>query len=351
MNYYIKGFNGLRAISISFVLLEHLGVYDLWSPFFREKVWPFVCGTSGVNIFFAISGYLITTILLREKEKNGNISIKNFFARRFLRLMPPLILFVITVGLIMFWGPDGIKVSKLGLIFASFYCLNFAPRILWTHEITHTWSLAIEEQFYLIWPWVIKYGNVAKRIIGFCIAMVFLSLAFIAYKGQIADIFVGFRIMKWFIPASAPIFLGALAGFLNFRHELLFSKYFSKNWMLVIGIVLSISSLILPSQLLDYFMIVHALGTTIVLLYVVHRQQSVLTNTLEFTPINYIGKISYGIYIWQGIFLTTGPGGKLWVQQFPHNVIITLGVAIISFHTLEKYALSYKKYFSYNLKQ
>ena len=85
-NNYIKGFDGLRAFSILFVVLTHLGVYGILchGEFYSRRVIMLINGTTGVNIFFAISGFLITTILLREKQAVGKINLKNFFARRFL---------------------------------------------------------------------------------------------------------------------------------------------------------------------------------------------------------------------------------------------------------------------------
>jgi peptidoglycan/LPS O-acetylase OafA/YrhL len=100
---YIRGFDGLRAVSIVFVVLTHLGVYSMMPPgiLSSSRFTMLVNGTTGVNFFFAISGFLITTILLKEKQTTGKIHFKNFFIRRFLRLLPTLLVFYLTILILM----------------------------------------------------------------------------------------------------------------------------------------------------------------------------------------------------------------------------------------------------------
>src|ERR1035437_4011289 len=99
---YIRGFDGLRAFSIVFVLITHLGFWINHGIDNFEYSLVFK-GSSGVYIFFALSGFLITSILLREKEKNGHINFKNFFIRRFLRLLPTLLIFYMVLFLLFYF--------------------------------------------------------------------------------------------------------------------------------------------------------------------------------------------------------------------------------------------------------
>src|SRR6476661_8597167 len=96
---YIKGFDGLRGISIILVLLNHLWLPQAFSEdsFLRKNYFLF-SGNAGVMIFFTLSGFLITLLLLREKMGNGQINFRKFFTRRFLRLLPPLIIFYLIVS-------------------------------------------------------------------------------------------------------------------------------------------------------------------------------------------------------------------------------------------------------------
>jgi peptidoglycan/LPS O-acetylase OafA/YrhL len=88
-----------------------------------------------------------------------------------------------------------------------------------------------------------------------------------------------------------------------------------------------------------------AIGFGILILWIFHNQKSKLVGWMEMKPIVYLGKISYGIYVFQGLFLLTGPGSELKFQQFPLNIIFTLGLAVLSYHLFEKPILRYKNQF------
>lgn len=98
---YIKGFDTLRAISIAMVVTAH-SLPNLWIQ--DHRIWYLISGDTGVLVFFVISGFLITTLLLKEKRMNGIINLKKFFARRFLRLLPPLVIFYLAILVLMTTG-------------------------------------------------------------------------------------------------------------------------------------------------------------------------------------------------------------------------------------------------------
>ncbi|HMT97304.1 MAG TPA: acyltransferase family protein [Ferruginibacter sp.] len=101
---YIRGFNGLRAFSVFFVVSTHIGLYEflLKRGFYHPNLDVLFSGNTGVQVFFTLSGFLITLILLKEYNKKGSISLKNFYIRRFLRLLPPLIILLCLVSIFMF---------------------------------------------------------------------------------------------------------------------------------------------------------------------------------------------------------------------------------------------------------
>jgi peptidoglycan/LPS O-acetylase OafA/YrhL len=88
-----------------------------------------------------------------------------------------------------------------------------------------------------------------------------------------------------------------------------------------------------------------SIGVSILLIYIYYNQDKKIVDILNNKYLSYIGKISYGIYVYQGLFLRTGPGGKLWIQQLPQNLILTFLVAILSYHFLERPVLKLKKRF------
>src|SRR5665213_839715 len=149
---YIRGLDGLRAFSVLLVIASHMGILSTLpeTPWFRDRFYLLFSSTQGVHIFFVISGFLITRLLLKERLETGRIHIKNFIIRRFLRLMPVLYLYLGIQAALM---AAGIMTRNwLGLLIAAFYMFNFAPRIVCSNELSHLWSLAVEEQFYLLWP-------------------------------------------------------------------------------------------------------------------------------------------------------------------------------------------------------
>ena len=139
----IPSLDGLRAISIGLVLLGHATRFGLGHSFlFRLAVAHAVLG---VDVFFVISGYLITTLLLEEKIKFGTISLRLFYLRRALRILPAFLVFVGTLFVLSALGYIDIP-SRLW-IFVLTYTSNFTPRV-W--DVGHLWSLSVEEHFYFL---------------------------------------------------------------------------------------------------------------------------------------------------------------------------------------------------------
>ncbi|MEH6745904.1 MAG: acyltransferase family protein [Maribacter arcticus] len=149
---YIKGFDGLRGISILLVIITHLGWFENIDIFgsYDRKFKYLLSGTTGVNIFFTLSGFLITNILLNELNKYGTINFKTFFLKRFIRLLPPLFLFLVIIFILML--SNILTTNYSGILYSFFYIYNFIPRSLYSAELGLTWSLSVEEQFYLFWP-------------------------------------------------------------------------------------------------------------------------------------------------------------------------------------------------------
>ncbi len=146
---YIPGLDGIRAIAVLIVLIAHMGF---------EHIIP---GGFGVTVFFFISGFLITRLLLAESDTKGQIGLKNFYLRRFVRLYPALIFMIF--GSVLLYGLLGLGVPSMTQLAAGiFYFTNIFQVSFQTYggdmpvmPWTHLWSLAVEEHFYLIFPLVI----------------------------------------------------------------------------------------------------------------------------------------------------------------------------------------------------
>ncbi|MBN8736667.1 MAG: acyltransferase [Xanthomonadales bacterium] len=150
---YVSGrmpsLDGFRAVSILMVLCGHLGGTRGF-PLTASAIshWTGDLGALGVQVFFVISGFLITSLLMSERQQTGTISLKNFYLRRVLRIFPAsyTLILMLLVATLLGW----LDLTARDFIFASTYTVNYYPHHPW--QIGHLWSLSVEEQFYLLWP-------------------------------------------------------------------------------------------------------------------------------------------------------------------------------------------------------
>src|SRR4029077_2271009 len=154
----VPSLDGLRAISIGFVLIAHLAGtrgFLNWQFLRQYPLGPF-----GVRVFFVISGFLITSILLNELRQTGRIALGRFYFRRTMRLFPACYVLIIATA---FLALNGFAHLKRGdLLFAATYTINYHEVSVSGWPLGHLWSLAIEEQFYLLWPATLMLLGIAR---------------------------------------------------------------------------------------------------------------------------------------------------------------------------------------------
>lgn len=339
---YIKGFNALRAFSVFLVVITHLDFSVLFpnTDFFMLRVWPMISGSFGVQIFFVLSGFLITRILLHEKQKKQSISIKNFFIKRVLRLFPPLIIFFILIGIANLFGY--ILNAKESLLYGVFYIYNFVPKAIYLSEMGHLWSLGVEEQFYLTWPFLVAFTKKIKALIFIGMLFILVCCCFIVFmqNSELANLYF---IERWFIPASCPIIVGCLGAILNVHYTSVVNSICSHKTLILLSIILTYSfTIYAPEMLVPLGILTRSIAIVLVLQLIVLSQDKKWVQALEFKPLVYVGTISYGIYMYQGFFLRTGGGSSVWFQQFPSNIIFALALAVISYELIEKPILKLK---------
>jgi len=122
-------------------------------------------------------------------------------------------------------------------------------------------------------------------------------------------------------------------------------RFEKNNKLIIFAVLIILSCLYLPKFLLPIFSIIQAFGVSLLLIWLYFNQSSGLCRVLELKPLTYVGRISYGLYVYQGLFLKTGPGGELWIQQFPNNILLTIAVSVLSYHFIEKKVLKLKSRF------
>jgi Predicted acyltransferases len=332
----IKGLDGLRGISVLLVIFSHAMIFDRlgWrDPIFRK----IVSAENGVSVFFVLSGFLITLLLLREQKQTGSINVLNFYARRTLRIFP-LYFLAITLVLVL----DLLSVISLRSCtyqYAYTYLFNFVPKQCSFSAFSHFWSLAVEEHFYIVWPFVFLLGP--RIAIGLLLA--FLAAVQIWDTSLFSAYASTHSINRWTFPAAAPIVYGCLAAYIAASPAV-------SGWMgkaTVSRAVLVAAILGVVGYVAGMPRIYFLAGVALLILFMYFNQRSLLVRSLEFRPLAYIGLISYGLYVWQGIFTGNGP-----YRQFPafpppidYGLLLTFIAAPLSYAFFEKPIMRLKRRF------
>ena len=299
----IPSLDGLRAASVGLVIAGHYLGYmpGLEGRFpYAQLSWA---GQSGVDVFFVISGFLITYILLQEDKANGAISLRRFYLRRLFRIFPPFYVYLATVIILSVWG--AVPQERRNLISAATYTWNYmshAPSWL----LGHTWSLSLEEQFYLVWPPCLvllgkkksRYLAVAcivfsplSRLATYVLAPSLRGMVPVMLHTRLDTIMFGCAIALFW---GEPRFHAAIAKFL--RADV---ACFSTLYILVAP---TLSQLFQARY--DWFIgyPLRGLLISIVMLYVVCKPASRMGHVLNLGPVRHLGVISYSLYLWQQMF-------------------------------------------------
>ena len=345
----IPSLDGLRAVSILLVLLQHtVQRYGLHHPV-GWKLWAVSNGAFGVYIFFVISGYLITSLLLHERETRGSISLRGFYLRRFFRIFPPLYVYVGLIVLLGFLGR--IAVTRTDILSALFFFHNYGPTgSSWALE--HFWSLSVEEQFYLIWPlvlvWSLRRPGDAGRWRAAKIACVVIAISPIV---RVAAVGLHSPAISPFLHAGTgfhmradSLMFGCVAALLEGRSS--FERIYraaTRVWWLPLGVIVLCD--VLETKLgnrWDFTAGFTLTGAAIMmfLLWTVRNPQTRTGRFLNSGVVAHVGVLSYSIYLWQTLFLHGSSvaifGGQTIFNTFPGNWIAILVVAEISFYVVER---------------
>jgi len=341
----IPSLDGLRAISIVMVLASHAAVSVPSLAKHPLLLYTVFNGNRGVSVFFVISGFLITSLLLKEEEWIGKISLKNFYIRRIFRILPPFWTFVAVVALL--WKLGTIQTSWSQLAVALTFVRDYIPGDWWTG---HSWSLSVEEQFYLLWPaTLVLIGKRKSLWIAFGLILAapgirVLSHLFVTGKaGPIENYMFHMRMDSLMFgcvmalvqksPAferlekrllSWPGMFGALSFFLFVSGYL--NQRFQAYYMYPFGYTLE------------------GLAISYLLLYFVRKPKSIGGAILNSRLLLHIGLISYSLYLWQQLFLTDLLRASI-LGKFPLNLIFALGAAELSWTFVELPALRLRRRF------
>jgi peptidoglycan/LPS O-acetylase OafA/YrhL len=309
----IPSLDGLRAISISLVVAGHWAELRL-----RPSTGADIAGAFanlGVRIFFIISGYLITTLLLKEHAQTSTIQLRDFYIRRAYRILPAAVAFMLPV-FVIFWH----DLRWYHIAAAALYLANFDFGHPWF--LGHLWSLSVEEQFYFLWPGVLKkWYRHRVAILGAVIAFSPLyrtACHFFGLHGRADETF----------PAVADILaIGCLLAIFAPRLPRISSA--AATFMLIpivlVPIYTGVHHFHITSILLLVLWPVMHVSIAGLLLHVVQRAYKLLNTR----PVMWLGKISYSLYLWQQLFVY-GTHARPW-----YYVFFALALASASYYLVE----------------
>jgi peptidoglycan/LPS O-acetylase OafA/YrhL len=293
----------------------------------------------GVDVFFAISGFLICGLLLREYEETGDISLRRFYIRRCFRILPP---YYVSLAAICAAGAFlALPFNFTDVPSCLFFYRNYRPLGIDEHGgfyTAHYWTLAVEEHFYLLWPMLLLMVR-PKRAgkVAFLLAMMVFPWRVIEGRFHLlAGVLPQPNLLARTDIRMDALLWGCLAAIYFPDIERLVARIrFSQLWFVPASIILIAQKMHPPGQtLLDAVLLPVLVVTTVIQPY------SVLGRVLEWRPLRWVGTISFSLYLWQELFLP-GPtaelarGGFRHLQQLPWNLLAILGCACLSRYLIE----------------
>jgi len=341
---YSPALDGLRALAVIAVLIYHAGLH--WLP----------GGFLGVEIFFTISGYLITSLLLSEWRESDRINLGQFWLRRARRLLPALFLVVVcSLVFAVLFLPDEVARLRADALASFAYVTNWY--MIFSQQsyfeavgrpslLRHLWSLAVEEQFYLIWPlvFVLTMTRFRKRtvLVGVAVAaLISLALMAVLYAPG-AD---PSRVYYGTDTRASGILIGVALAFVWTPGKSQ-GRRIDKLPFDLIG-VLALGALVLCCLLISEFddflyrggFVLTALSTAVLIAAVVHPRGKRIAAVLGSSALVWIGLRSYGIYLWHWpVFMLTRPQLDVSLDGpalLAVRLGLTLALAVLSYHLLE----------------
>ena len=342
-------------MSILAVMLYHLGLIR--------------GGFLGVDIFFVLSGFLITTLLTDEWIRSGSISFRKFYMRRALRLLPALVVLAITCDFAtviiarLYWPPEAFVPVVFGMAYASlvalFYVTNWvmiSGQTLWI--LGHTWSLSIEEQFYVLWPlcllallkWIRHRGLILSFLTLGIAASLILRIALVRAHAPVTRVFVGLD------TRFDELLIGCMVGVLCSWGLLATSR--RSQLLVAAGAVAGAATLAVllwkasskEPAMLQGGLTVAAGSAGVLIADIVARPAGWLARALGREPLVGIGRISYGLYLWH--FPIVYSCGALIIDGTRPDLLraalaigLTFVAAIASFRWVERPMLRLKRRF------
>ena len=361
---YFPNLNGLRFIAAFLVIIHHIEQFK--SIYSIENYWgeiPFIgiIGKLGVVLFFVLSGFLITYLLLTEEHSFKKISIRKFYVRRMLRIWPLYFLIIILAFFVLpnisiFTLPGfGKDVIYSNLLLKLFLYAIFFPNLVLSllgivPYASHTWSIGTEEQYYLVWPIILKYFKKYRMIL-----MLFIIFSYLAFGKMLSTHYSDILPYKNVIKAFWSSFnidcmaIGGIFAILLFQKNK-FLKLIQNNTVFYLTITLVIFLMLkgihIPYIHYEFYSVLFGI---IILNFASNDKIKI---SLENRLFNYLGNISYGLYMYHpiGIVLAIAISISIGLTTnwliYPLSFTLTIIIAGLSYKYFESFFLKFKDKFS-----
>lgn len=363
---YIPQLDSLRFFAVLGVLVSHYWIPQNLAWLLKDMDWGWI----GVHLFFVLSGFLITGILLDCRQmaedtfRSPLYFVRQFYFRRFLRIFP---IYYAVIGIALLTNLEPAREIWLWLVT---YTSNIHITVsdTWLGQFSHFWSLAVEEQFYLFWPWIILFLP-KKRIpllilLLICIAPVYRLYAYELHRFDISAF--DFKSGTFTLGNLDSLGMGALLAFVtrsNLSKQTI--QIYLSRIILPLGAFLYVISLALYHYRIkpSVFFTLNDFAVSMIFAWLIYRTalgvEGFFGRILDFAALKYLGKISYGIYVYHYFVpLLIAPFlSRLGVQyeipggiNFLFSSLVTIGAAAVSWHVFELPINNLKHHFQYSPK-
>jgi peptidoglycan/LPS O-acetylase OafA/YrhL len=350
---YLPYVDGLRGVAILLVVLSHAGL---------EKIIP---GKLGVTLFFFISGYLITSLLLEEKEKTGHIHLPHFYLRRFFRLYPALLVMIllsVTATTLLQCSLTLHDITGALFYYTNYYIGWFRTPVEDCSRILDIlWSLSVEEHFYLLYPFLFSICIQRvdqQQLRRFIIIVLSLCIAALAFRWQIYTSIEGAENIAGRIYFSShtrmdSILWGCLCALVS-KYQATFFQWLQQRTVCIIGCLLVLCSLLIPNFLYKqlFQFTTQGIGIFLILPFLQTNNHTWLVRTLTHPWLIFIGKISYSLYLFHWV------AAKITSQWFPSYSLqwqlcfwlMVIILTLSSYYLVEKPFVALRKKFGSQIK-
>jgi len=361
---YFPNLNGLRFLAVLLVIVPHIEQHRLWLGMYNycdKFKFIGIMGKLGVVLFFVLSGFLITYLLLSEEHVFKTINIRKFYVRRFLRIWPLYFLIVI-VGFAVLPNISlfTLKTFEKDVIFNDIELklmlyLVFLPNLALPllgkiPYISHTWSIGTEEQFYILWPLIIKYFKKNRLITMVLLIIIYVLLLFLFRSSWFISIFNTKIIARFWEKFNIDCMsIGGIIAYLLFKKskllKLLMNVYFF-YFTLIITIIFLFIGLKIPYIQFEIFAILFGI---IILNFAANPK---IKLSLESPVLVYLGRISYGLYMYHPIaivfilYILKTNGLEFDWLIYPLSLLMTILLSSLSYKYFETFFLKSKERFS-----